>query len=150
MNKKSRGIRTFQFVGSITIISLAVVGTVTGSKIIEDIMSLLLIITTLGVLACLGIIVIASFYYTQKAYRYVLYYYYDNHSNEREKYKAYFAGYSADRMAEIEKKYDDKISHTENRLKDCLKICLENYSFLTRKQRQAVSDIIKSREPSRA
>ncbi len=148
--KNSRGTNTFLFVGSAIIISLAIIGTVTGSKIIENIMSILLLITTIGVLACLGIILVVNFFYTQKIYNHVLYYYYDKHTTEQEKYKAYFAGYSADRLAEIEKKYDDRISDSENRLNECLKICLDSYSLLTRKQRQTVSEIIKSRESSRA
>ncbi len=153
MNKNSRGTNTFLFVVSAIIISLAIIGTVTGSKIIENIMSILFLITTLGVLACLVIlviIVVVNFFCTQKIYKYVLYYYNDIHSYEQAKYKSYFSGYSADRMAEIEKKYDDRISDSENRLNECLKICLDHFSLLTRKQRQTLSDIIKSRESSRA
>lgn len=150
MRKNSRGLRTFQFVASVIIISLAFIGMVTDSKIIEDAMGILFLITTVGVLACLVILVVANFFYTQKIYKYLIYYYHDKHSNEQSKYKAYFAGYSSDKMDEIEKKYDDRISDSENRLNECLKICLDSYSLLTRKQRQTVSDIVKSRESSRA
>ena len=150
MRKNSRGLRNFQFFGTVIIISLAIVGMITDSKVIEDAMGILFLITTVGVLACLVILVVANFFYTQKIYKYLIYYYHDKHSNEQSKYKAYFAGYSADRMAEIEKKYNDRISDSENGLNECLKICLDNFSLLTRKQRRIVSNIIKSRESSRA
>lgn len=103
MKNNSRGLRTFQFVGTVIVISLAIVGMITDSRVIEDVMSILFLITTLGVLACLVILLVANFFCTQKIYRYVLYYYNDIHSHEQAKYKSYFAGYSADRMAEIEK-----------------------------------------------
>ena len=150
MNKNSRGLRNFQFFGTVIVISLAIVGMITDSKVIEDAMGILFLITTVGVLACLVILVVANFFCTQKIYKYVLYYYNDIHSHEQEKYKSYFAGYSADKMAEIEKKYNDRISDSENGLNECLKICLDNFSLLTRKQRRIVSNIIKSRESSRA
>ncbi len=150
MRKNSRGLRNFQFFGTVIIISLAIVGMITDSKVIEDAMGILFLITTLGVLACLVIIVVVNFFYTQKIYKYLIYYYHDKHSNEQSKYKAYFAGYSADRMAEIEKVYNDKISNAENKLNESLDVCLINYYFLSRKQRQTVSDIVKSRESSRA
>ena len=150
MKKNSRGLRTFQFMASVIVISLAIVGMITDSKVIEDVMSILFLITTIGVLACLVVLLVANFFYTQKIYKYLIYYYHDKHSNEQSKYKAYFAGYSADRMAEIEKVYNDKISNAENGLNECLKICLDNFSLLTRKQRRIVSNIIKSRESSRA
>ena len=150
MNKNSRGLRNFQFFGTVIIISLAIVGMITDSKVIEDAMGILFLITTVGVLACLVILVVANFFYTQKIYKYLIYYYHDKHSNEQSKYKAYFAGYSADRMAEIEKVYNDKISNAENKLNESLDVCLINYYFLSRKQRQTVSDIVKSRESSRA
>ncbi len=150
MRKNSRGLRNFQFFGTVIIISLAIVGMITDSKVIEDAMGILFLITTVGVLACLVILVVANFFYTQKIYKYLIYYYHDKHSNEQSKYKAYFAGYSADRMAEIEKVYNDKISNAENKLNESLDVCLINYYFLSRKQRQTVSDIVKSRESSRA
>ena len=150
MRKNSRGLRTFQFMASVIVISLAIVGMITDSKVIEDAMGILFLFTTVGVLACLVILVLANFFCTQKIYRYVLYYYNDIHSHEQAKYKSYFAGYSADKMAEIEKKYNDRISDSKNGLNECLKICLDNFSLLTRKQRQTVSDIVKSRESSRA
>lgn len=150
MNKNSRGLRNFQFFGTVIVISLAIVGMITDSKVIEDAMGILFLITTVGVLACLVILVVANFFYTQKIYKYLIYYYHDKHSNEQSKYKAYFAGYSADRMAEIEKVYNDKISNAENKLNESLDVCLINYYFLSRKQRQTVSDIVKSRESSRA
>lgn len=150
MNKNSRGLRNFQFFGTVIVISLAIVGMITDSRVIEDVMSILFLITTIGVLACLVILLVANFFCTQKIYKYVLYYYNDIHSHEQEKYKSYFAGYSADRMAEIEKVYNDKISNAENKLNESLDVCLINYYFLSRKQRQTVSDIVKSRESSRA
>lgn len=150
MNKNSRGLKNFQFVASVIIISLAFIGMITDSRVIEDVMGILFIITTLGVLGCFTILLALNFFYTQKIYKYLIYYYHDKHSNEQSKYKAYFAGYSADRMAEIEKVYNDKISNAENGLNECLKICLDNFSLLTRKQRRIVSNIIKSRESSRA
>ena len=150
MKKNSRGIRNFQFVASVIIISLAFIGMITDSKVIEDVMSILFLITTIGVLACLVVLLVANFFYTQKIYKYLIYYYHDKHSNEQSKYKAYFAGYSADRMAEIEKVYNDKILNAENKLNESLDVCLINYYFLSRKQRQTVSDIVKSRESSRA
>ena len=150
MNKNSRGLKNFQFVASVIIISLAFIGMITDSRVIEDVMGILFIITTLGVLGCFTILLALNFFYTQKIYKYLIYYYHDKHSNEQSKYKAYFAGYSADRMAEIEKLYNDKISNAENGLNECLKICLDNFSLLTRKQRRIVSNIIKSRESSRA
>ena len=150
MRKNSRGLRNFQFFGTVIVISLAIVGMITDSKVIEDVMGILFIITTLGVLGCLVILLVANFFYTQKIYKYLIYYYHDKHSNEQSKYKAYFAGYSADKMAEIEKKYNDRISDSKNGLNECLKICLDNFSLLTRKQRRIVSNIIKSRESSRA
>ena len=150
MRKNSRGLRNFQFFGTVIIISLAIVGMITDSKVIEDAMGILFLITTVGVLACLVILVVANFFYTQKIYKYLIYYYHDKHSNEQAKYKSYFAGYSADRMAEIEKVYNDKISNAENKLNESLDVCLINYYFLSRKQRQTVSDIVKSRESSRA
>lgn len=150
MNKNSRGLRNFQFFGTVIVISLAIVGMITDSKVIEDAMGILFLITTVGVLACLVILVVANFFYTQKIYKYLIYYYHDKHSNEQAKYKSYFAGYSADRMAEIEKVYNDKISNAENKLNESLDVCLINYYFLSRKQRQTVSDIVKSRESSRA
>lgn len=150
MKKNSRGLRTFQFMASVIVISLAIVGMITDSKVIEDVMSILFLITTIGVLACLVVLLVANFFYTQKIYKYLIYYYHDKHSNEQSKYKAYFAGYSSDRMAEIEKVYNDKILNAENKLNESLDVCLINYYFLSRKQRQTVSDIVKSRESSRA
>lgn len=150
MKKNSRGIRNFQFVASVIIISLAFIGMITDSKVIEDIMGILFIITILGVLGCFTILLALNFFYTQKIYKYVIYYYHDKHSNEQFKYKAYFSGYSADRLAEIEKIYNDKISNAENRLNKSLEVCINNYYLLTPRQRQTVSEIIKSRESSRA
>lgn len=150
MRKNSRGLGNFQFVASVIIISLAFIGMVTDSKIIENVMGILFIITTLGVLGCFTILLALNFFYTQKIYKYLIYYYHDKHSNEQSKYKAYFAGYSADRIAEIEKVYNDKISNAENKLDESLDVCINNYYFLTRKQRQTVSDIVKPRESSRA
>ena len=118
MNKNSRGLKTFQFMASVIVISLAIVGMITDSKVIEDVMGILFITTTLGVLGCFTILLALNFFYTQKIYKYLIYYYHDKHSNEQSKYKAYFAVYSADRMAEIEKVYNDKISNAENKLNE--------------------------------
>ena len=46
MNKNSRGLKNFQFVASVIIISLAFIGMITDSRVIEDVMGILFIITT--------------------------------------------------------------------------------------------------------
>lgn len=72
MKKNSRGIRTFQFVVTVIVISIAFIGMITDSKVIEDVMGILFRITTLGVLACLVILLVGNFFCTQKMYKYVL------------------------------------------------------------------------------
>ena len=71
MNKNSRGLKNFQFVASVIIISLAFIGMITDSRVIEDVMGILFIITTLGVLGCFTILLALNFFYTQKIYKYL-------------------------------------------------------------------------------
>ena len=152
--KNSRGTNTFLFVGSFIIISFTFLGMITGSTTIEKIMENMVIATSIGVLACLGyaiILVIYNFYKVQKAYNLLLYFVDHLNTLKKEKHDSYFKGYSAERMAEVERDFDNQISDVEKWITSDIEFCLDGFEmYLNRKQRQTVSEIIKSRESSRA
>lgn len=154
MNKNSRGTKNFAFVGFIIIISFTFLGMVTGSITIEKIMKDMVIASSVGVLTCLGyaiFLVIHGFYQVQKAYNLLLYFVDYLNDLKKEQRNSYFKGYSAEKMAEVEKDYDNKISNVEKLITSDIESCIIGFEmFLNRKQRQTVSDIIKSRESSRA
>lgn len=154
MKKNSRGTKTFLLVGSFIIISFTFLGMITGSTTIEKIMEGLLIATSIGVLACLCYaIILASynFYKVQKAYNTLMYFVDYLNTLKTEQRDSYFKGYSAERMTEVEQDFDKEISKVEKLITSDIEFCLNGFEmFLNRKQRQTVSNIIKSRESSRA
>ena len=153
MKKKSRDpLLILSVIYTIAIILLICVGEITELTVIKQVLNILVIISAscMFILLCIVFILcVICFCIVQKEFKYIfrIMRYLDLLKYNR--YKSYFEGYSADKMATIEKEYNNKISDAERWMTYSINLCQIGYIFLSRKQRQAVNDIVKSRESSR-